>query len=48
MAEQEALGYTASEPAPSQVDIETEEADSALFAGTVYPGRAAELGRNLR
>eukprot|EP00961_Rhodomonas_salina_P253213 3422181-Rhodomonas_salina.1 len=52
MAEQEAMGYTVSEPAQSQVDIETEEAeatDSALpvFAATVYPGLAAELGRNL-
>eukprot|EP00961_Rhodomonas_salina_P184529 2491512-Rhodomonas_salina.1 len=51
MAEQEARGYTAAEPAPAESapdQEEGEDADSALFAGSVYPGRAAELGKHLR
>eukprot|EP00961_Rhodomonas_salina_P097378 1309865-Rhodomonas_salina.1 len=51
MAEQEARGYTAAEPTPAEAALDQEEgedADSALFAGAIYPGRAAELGKHLR
>eukprot|EP00961_Rhodomonas_salina_P053408 716334-Rhodomonas_salina.1 len=51
MAEQEARGYTEAEPAPAEPALDQEEGegdDSALFAGAVYPGRAAELGKHLR
>eukprot|EP00961_Rhodomonas_salina_P093661 1260155-Rhodomonas_salina.1 len=51
MAEQEARGYTAEEPAPAEPTLDQEEGegdDSALFAGAVYPGSAAELGKHLR
>eukprot|EP00961_Rhodomonas_salina_P024470 329733-Rhodomonas_salina.1 len=52
MAEQEARGYTAAEPAPAEPALDQEEGegdDSALFAGAVYPGSAAdsELGKHL-
>eukprot|EP00961_Rhodomonas_salina_P101239 1362655-Rhodomonas_salina.1 len=41
MAEQEACGYTATEPATAESALDQEEgedADLALFAGAVYPG----------
>eukprot|EP00961_Rhodomonas_salina_P110301 1484487-Rhodomonas_salina.1 len=49
MAEQEARGYTAAEPAAAESALDQEEGEdySALFAGAVYPGRAAELGKHL-
>eukprot|EP00961_Rhodomonas_salina_P231309 3124240-Rhodomonas_salina.1 len=50
MAKQEARDCTAAEPAPADPELDQEEgedADSALFAGAIYPGSAAELGKHL-